>query len=121
MTLSTLAVNANNDLYLDASGNLAILTDVDALQQVIEQSCKVQLGELAFAADEGIPFFQAAWAGVPNIPQFSAALTTTILGIAGVTSLESLDVSAADGVLSYTAVISTIYSPVSVDGDLPIS
>lgn len=66
----TLAPNANADIYIDASGNLAM----DIGEQAIEDACKtaslLQLGEAIYQTNLGIPNFQAVWNGTPNIPLF---------------------------------------------------
>jgi len=112
----TFAVNASNDLYIDGSGNLAIFYNRDAVLQNCEHVAKAQLGEMVLDTDQGIPYFQTVWNGVPNLPQFQAALRRAFLGVADVVEVVSLIVSQVDDGLGYTAIIRTIYGTGAING-----
>ena len=109
MAVQTLAVNSNNDLYLDNSGNIAIAYDLDAVTQGCEQVTRTKLGEIPYDTLLGMPFFEAVWVGVPNIRRYEAALSTAILSVPDVLALDDLTVTQEGEVLSYTAVITTEY------------
>lgn len=109
MTILTFAVNAQNDIYLDSVGNLAFAYDLTAISQQCAQAAKTLLGEMVYNTTTGIPYFQVLWVGVPNIAQYTGALRRAFLAINGVLEVVSLITSQAGNVLSYTAVIRTIY------------
>lgn len=102
-------VDANNDLYIAPDGQLAIGSALDAVMQACAHAAKAQDGEMMFAADAGMPNFQAIWNGSPNIPQFIAALKRTLSGVDGVLEVTAISASISNNVLSYSATIKTIY------------
>lgn len=117
--VTTFAVNANNDLYLDTDGNIAIVTDLQAVLQACQQAAKTLLGEMVLQTDQGIPYFTAVWVGVPNLSAFQNALTTSWLQVTGVVSVDNLTTKQAPVVIpgttltseavSYSATITTIF------------
>jgi hypothetical protein len=115
---TTFAGNENNDLYIGPDGNLAIFTGIEAVLNNCATAAKAQLGEMIFAVDQGIPNFQTIWVGNPNIPQFESALRTTLLGVDGVIEILDLDVQISNNILTYIAVINTIYGRGTFSGGL---
>lgn len=112
----TLSVNAKNDIYLNHDGNLSISFDVQAVLQDCAQKAKTLLGEMVLNTDQGIPYFQLVWVGVPNIQQFTSALRLAFLSVTGVIEVVSLITSQVDDSLRYTAVIRTIYGSGGISG-----
>lgn len=124
----TLSANVNNnipgvssnDIYLDPRGNISISRDLDAVLQECAQVAKTRLGELVFNTDLGIPFFDTVWAGIPNIPQYTAALRASILNVDGVVEVVSLlaepPTDERRDILNYTAIIRTIYGAGTING-----
>jgi hypothetical protein len=109
MTILTFAVNSANDIYLDSLGNLALAYDLTAITQECAQAAKTLLGEMIYNVDQGIPYFQFVWIGVPNIGQYTSALRQAFLAIDGVLEVVSIITSQTNNTLSYSAVIRTIY------------
>jgi hypothetical protein len=105
MTQTALTNASNNDIYVDANGNLAWATQQAAVKQACENVSRASLGEEVFSINNGIPFFQAVFVGVPNIPVFEAYLRAAILSVPGVIQIESLTTTLNGGTLSYSAVI----------------
>lgn len=124
----TLSANVNNDIpgvsendiYLDSRGNISISRDLQAVLQECAQVAKTRLGELVFNVDLGIPFFDTVWDGIPNIPQYTAALRSSILNVDGVIEIISLlaapPTDENKDILNYTAIIRTIYGTGSING-----
>lgn len=108
--------NENNDLYLDANGNLAIVSNLNAVLQGCEQAVKTQLGELVLQTTLGVPYFDAVYTGVPNINAFNAAIRSAITSIPGVVQVVSLDIEQNGDVLNYTAQIETEYGAGAING-----
>ncbi len=109
MTILTFGVNAQNDLYLDSLGNIAFVYDLTAITQQCAQAASTLLGEMVYNVNQGIPYFQVLWVGVPNTAQFTGALRRAFLAVGGVLEVVSLITSQTGNTLSYTAVIRTIY------------
>lgn len=108
--------DSNNDIHFDDYGKLAIATGQDAVMQACEHAVKAQLGEMMYAADEGMPNFKVIWNGQPNIPQFIAALKRRIEGVTGVIQASDITASASNNVLTYSATIQTIYGEAYLNG-----
>ncbi len=114
----TFGVNANNDLYIDSNGNLAIVSGLEAVKQACETAVKAQSGEMIYAFSSGIPNFQAVWVGDPNVGQFRAAIRRTLLSVSGVTAVKSINITQQDNVLIYQAFITTTFGDTTANGQL---
>jgi len=120
MTQSVLT-NGNNDIYLDASGNLAIASGELAVGQACQNVSRASLGEEVFSTNNGIPFFQAVFIGVPKIQIFETYLRNAILSVPGVVQVLSLTTTIANHTLSYTAVIETAFGQtVTISQEFPL-
>jgi hypothetical protein len=107
-----------NDLVLDASGNLVMLTGVEAIAQACTNACLTQYGECVLETGEGLPNFQLIWNGVPDYALWQSYLQNTLFGVPGVTGVQSIKLTMNNGVLSYAAQINTQYGPTSVTGNI---
>jgi hypothetical protein len=109
MTQTILTTAATNDLYLDPSGNLALGTGVAAVQQACQNVSRASLGEEVLSINNGIPFFQVVFVGVPNIQIFEAYLRSALLTVPSVVEIQNLTTAIAGGTLSYTVTVETQY------------
>lgn len=112
----TFAVNSNNDLYIGKDGNLAIVTGLEAVLQNCAHVAQAILGSCVLQTNYGVPYFQLVFNGVPKIQQFQAALRQAFLGVDGVIDVISLTTTNEKDILTYQAVISTIYGNASLNG-----
>lgn len=112
----TLGTNSSNDLYLDKNGNFAVLKSLDAVIAACETASKAQLGEMILFTQDGIPNFQTVWVGSPNYSLFQSYLRNTLLSVLGVTEVKSIELRAADNVLSYTATIDSEFGLAVING-----
>lgn len=100
---------APNDLYLDGDGNIVMAVDIQAALQACAEAAKTLLGEMVLNTDQGIPYFQTVWVGVPNVQQFNAALRVAFLAVPNVLEVVSLITSQQNNTLQYTAIIRTSF------------
>lgn len=114
--VQTLGTDANNDLYLGPTGNLVMLSGIEAVAAACATATKAQLGEMVLATNAGIPNFQAIWVGVPNYALWKQYLIDTLKNVEGVVQVSSLTMASSGGVLSYTATIQTIYGETQLNG-----
>lgn len=113
----TLAVNENNDLYIGQDGNIVLFSAAEAVLQACEQAAKTVMGEMIFQDQDGLPDFQTIWrGGSPNLNQYESSLRESLLSVQDVTNIESLTVSISNHILSYAAVINTIYGQIISNG-----
>lgn len=113
---TTFATDENNDLFLDNSKNITVLTGLPAIIAACETATKAQLGEMVLATKSGIPNFQTIWIGSPNYSLYVDYLRNTLAGVPGVLQVSSLDVSVSQNVLSYTAMIHTVFGTGEING-----
>jgi hypothetical protein len=122
--MQTLSANVNNnitgvaydDIYLDSNNNISISYDLEAVLEACAQAAQTVLGEIIFNVNQGIPFFQIVWVGVPNIEQYNAALRLAFLNVPNVVEVVSLMISQLNNNLSYTAVIRTSFGSGGISG-----
>lgn len=114
--VQTLAVNGDNDIFLNTQGNISLISGIDAVLAACETATKAQLGEMVLAINKGIPNFQTLWVGSPNYALFQSYLKDTLLSVAGVLEVKSIELSSLDNVLSYIATIETEFGTVVVNG-----
>src|SRR5690606_41293921 len=101
MTAQTLAVDANNDIYLGEDGNIAVVFNLQGTLQACAQAAKTILGEMIFQSNRGVPNFQLIWVGVPNPQQYEAAVRATLLEVDGVQEIVSFIYNLTDNNLTY--------------------
>jgi len=122
--MQTLSANVNstipgvafNDIYLNAQGNISLSYDLQAVLQGCAQAAQTVLGEIIFNTNQGIPFFQTIWEGIPNVQQYTAALRVAFLNVPNVVEVVSLMTQQVNNEFQYTAVIRTIYGSGGISG-----
>jgi hypothetical protein len=116
--VQTLALSQNNDLVLNSSNSLTMLSGVEAVAAACNTACLTQLGECVLETGIGLPNFQALWVGVPDYQIWQSYLENTLLNVPGVASVQSITLSQQEGVLHYVAQITSIYGPTTAQGAL---
>ena len=111
-----IAVNANNDIHRDASGNLALVYDIDAIKEAAQQAAQSIQGQMQYDVDRGLPTFRTLWSGAPSLAQFKAALRRELLLVAGVTQVRDLVATLQEDMARYSVTIVTIYGPAVLNG-----
>ena len=105
-----------NDIYLNDSGNITLVTDRTAVLQACEEAARALRGSMVLDTTRGIPYEDTVWEGVPNIRQFEIALRNAFLAVDGVVEVVSLATNQEGSTLTYTAVIRTIYGGGTASG-----
>jgi hypothetical protein len=115
MTVTTFGETRNNDLYLDSSGNLAVVTGLMAVLTLCRAAMQTQFGECVLDLTRGVPTDATVWSSwLPA--QFEAASRALLATIAGVVSVKSFTITRAAHVMHYTAEIETIYGTCAING-----
>ncbi len=110
----TITTDENNDIFIGDNGNLSTSEGIEAVKFVAKGVAETQRGEIVLDIEKGLPNFDSLWTGVPNIPQYEAALRTALSEVQGVESIESLTVANVQGVFTYTAVLKTTAGLVTI-------
>ena len=86
--MKTFATDANND-FLVSGRSLSLATDLAAVLLVCRHAAQAILGEMVFAQDQGMPYFETVWIGAPTTAPFEAAFRERIARIDGVVAAEA--------------------------------
>lgn len=108
-------VNANNDLVVSGR-SLIVSVDLEAVLLVCAHCAKAILGEMVFAKNQGMPYFETVWVGAPSSAPFEAAFRARIAQVEGVVSIDELTVEQVGDVMQYAATITTAYGTGTING-----
>lgn len=102
--MKTIATNANNDIFLDVSGNLAISEDDLAIANIATNKARTLYKETTLDQQAGIPYFDVVFNrfDIGLFKQFLFQELDSIKGVAGVTDFSY---STKDNVLTYQATL----------------
>jgi hypothetical protein len=113
--LITFATTGTNDFLLSGR-SLAFASDIDAVLLVCRHAAQAILGEMVFAQDQGMPYFETVWVGAPTTAPFEAAFRDRIGRVSGVVSIDDLTTEQIGDAMRYSATITTIYGTGTIDG-----
>lgn len=113
--MRTFATTGTND-FLVSGRSLSLVSDLDAVLLVCRHAAQAILGEMVFAQEQGMPYFQTVWVGAPTTAPFEAAFRERIAIVPGVTSIEELTTAQVGDTMQYTATIVTIYGTGTING-----
>lgn len=116
--MRTLAVNSNHDIYLGPDGNLAIAEGITAVLQQCEQAASIRLGELPYAQEKGIPFFDSVFTESPDLGLYDMYLRKQFLRVPEVTGVQQIGFKQEGDVLEYEAIINTTFGSGVASGQL---
>jgi hypothetical protein len=105
----SIAENANNDIYIDSSGNLVFVTNVDAVEQDCKGAMQAQFGEMFLNPTGGLPTLADVWS-TRNFIKWEAFARQTLSAVPGVVKVVSFVITTNGDVLNYSAGILTQYS-----------
>ena len=80
--MKTFATTGTND-FLVTSRSLVFAADIDAVLLVCRHAAQAILGEMVFAQDQGMPYFETVWIGAPTTAPFEAAFRARIAQVPG--------------------------------------
>lgn len=113
--MRSFATTDTNDFAL-VGRSLALVTDLQAVLDVCEHCAQAILGEMVFAKQQGMPYFETVWVGAPTTAPFEAAFRARILQVAGVAGIDELTTEQVGDTMRYQATIVTIYGPGVLNG-----
>ena len=115
-SMKTIATNSDNDVYLDALGNLALVSDIDALALVIKQRIQTVLGECQLATNVGVDYFGSVFNQPPDVFLFRKQIVNNVEAINGVNSVVNFAMRIEDSTLKYEMNVSTVYGETTITG-----
>ncbi len=113
--MKTLSINEKNDIFLDASGSLAFSQGKQARADIATNKTRTIYGEVPLSAQAGIPFFDVVFNKFdPKL--FEQFLRQTLLEVPGAQKVTQYEYQIENGVLTYSAVLTTEDGEVTVNG-----
>lgn len=113
--MRTFATDGSND-FLVSGRSLSLASDRDAVLLVCRHCAQAILGEMMFAKNQGMPYFETVWVGAPTTAPFEAAFRERILRVDGVVSIDELTTVQEGDVMRYSATITTVYGTGALNG-----
>lgn len=117
--MTSIATNANNDIFVDSSGNLAMVTGLAGVEQDCEHAMKTQLGEVVLNLQQGVPTDATIWSIYKPL-QFEAAARATLLAVQNVLAVTAFSIDRINGVAVYTADIETAFGATAIQGTVGV-
>ena len=114
--ISTVARDENCDMYIDGTGQFAMVYGKDAYAQIINAKMRTTLGEMQLAMQKGIPYFQTVFADRSYLPVWQDEVEKMIRELPFVIEISSCDCNYEGGVLKYTMEIETDSGMVEING-----
>jgi len=112
----TISTNDNNDIYVNAYGNIATSEDISALANVSKNRALTNLGEPEYNQLFGIPYFETIFTDTPKIDLFQAAMIDCMEGQEEVERVSNFEYNQNNDVFSYTLTEQTIYGDIQING-----
>lgn len=115
ITLST-QNDGTNDLYLNASGDIATSEDIEALANISKNVILTTLGELEYNTSDGIPYFETIFTDTPKIDLFQSAVVQRLSQLEGVQRVSNFEYKQNNGIFSYTLRMKTDFGDLTING-----
>lgn len=114
--ISTIAINSNNDIYLDGNNNIAMKKDINAIADIVLNKVRTNLGELQFNIDLGIPYFTTIFTSTPNFDLWQKFVEDSALSLDNVTEIVDFNKTIQNNTLTYSMTINTNLGVITVNG-----
>lgn len=114
--MRTIAIDNNNDIYIDNSNNLAIKTDLNAMGDIFTNKSQTNLGELLYNTGKGIDFFNTVFSSPTYLDLFQNELITQLEDTEETQKVSSYNAQVENEIYSYSTEIQTSYGKVTLNG-----
>lgn len=110
------AVDERNDLFVGKTGGLAMVASAEAVGVAAKSNAQALLGEMLYAADVGVPFFDVAFQNGASRAQFEAFTRGAIMQTPDVLQIDSFEVFTYGDRLGYSCEILTTFGGTTING-----
>ena len=114
--MQTISINQDNDIYIDANGNIALTSDIQALSDVCKNKVLTTLGEPQYNQLNGVPYFETVFCDISKPDLFQAAVIQTIENTEHVIRTSDFAYTQNNNVLSYTVKIISDFGEILLNG-----
>lgn len=107
-----------HDIYLDATGQLAMTSERETNAQVLEATVLTKRGELFYDTRRGIPYFETLFSDPNRIIIWEKYMRDAVTELGFVKEIKSFDIEYAPEkhLLTYKLVVETNEGEVTVEG-----
>jgi hypothetical protein len=111
-------IDENNDIFLTAEGNLALVKDIEAVKVAVLCQTRTTYGEVILNTQAGIPYFQTIFTAHPDIELWKKYMKDTILAIPKVLGISDFKtyIQYGKNLLKYAIIINTEYGQEVING-----
>ena len=113
-------VDAEWDIQLDASGNIAVTTGDYAVAQNVSNAVRLFTNDAYYDPDRGIPHFAITLGRKPSMSVFRAVVRQAALGVDGVRAAEVKDLALSQTASAQTPAGESI-PPRTLTGDIRLT
>ena len=116
--MTGIALDDNNDIFLDSNGNLALCKDIEAVKTAVSCATKTNYGEIVLNTNLGVPYFTTIFTAHPDIELWKSYMQEAILSIPKVLGIPYFKtyIDYQKSLLKYAVVISTEYGEAEING-----
>lgn len=110
-----LSMNANRDIFA-VGGRLQIASGLEAVLQNCERAIRANFGEMIYATQRGVDYFNYVFGANPDVIQFESGARSQLMLVTSVTGIESFSAVIQNNELTYTATIQTEFGTGEING-----
>lgn len=114
--MRSIATDANNDIYLDARGNLAVAEGIEAVRQAALNTARTNYKEIPLDTERGIPYMAVIFGEHPNIGLFMQFLVQELEQLEFVRGVSDFTSRVEGSTLKYSLTIQTDYGEAEISG-----
>ena len=114
--MRTFATTSPTNDFQVSGRSLVLAGNIEAVLLVCRHCAQALLGEMMFAKNQGMPYFQTVWVGAPTTAPFEAAFRERIAAVEGVVGIQELTTAQVGDKMQYSATITTIYGTGVLNG-----
>lgn len=99
--MKTIATNANNDIFINPSGNLELVSGAQSAMQTIRHAVLTNLGELPLNKQAGVAYFDTVFCDTPDLESFQQSVQSAAEQVSEVQSVDEFLMQNQEGILRY--------------------
>jgi hypothetical protein len=115
MSIQTIQDDDNNDIALADGRNIVLISGAFACSQSLRNKSLMRLGEDQYNIEDGVDYFGTVFTPQPDFDAARASITSNLLEVPDVQSLQSLTINVIGDVFTYTAEVNTIYGSLRIE------
>jgi hypothetical protein len=115
MSIQTIQDDDFNDIALQDGRNIVLLNGAFACSQSLKNKGLMRMGEDQYNIQDGVDYFGTIFTPQPDYDGARASISSNILAVPDVISIQSLTITILGDVFTYIAEVNTIYGPLKIE------